>query len=737
MSVVRERTKWQEEIIRARHERRAPFNTEPEYYSESAKEFYKSQVELEKHRAKAEFEKRLREMRRQARVHALQEFYRQIQRQRMELIAQLAIQERKAIKAAPFNVRRLIAQQYQQRRMKALEEFKLHVAEATKEFMLKLESELEKWEKSQRQQFQINIQKWEEQTWKDIEKQLQTSLEKAIASVPKGAKIKEVKFEEGAWKISYEVKQEQVTLPKTIEQPKTWTEQFAESFITPFEIGIMIGEKITGKTIPKEMKEQVIPPVEKGMKSTIIGVSASFESLLKGMGHFSIEAFVKGPGKEFVPPTELQSQTQKILHEALGPSPPTLSGAATSSLISRLGVDVGADIEWAKLAEMERKYPGYMAGTLMGDIAISWMFGEAFGRLWQKIRGGKVTKLVGGVEDERIFIEKGRLVSIRKIKPIFKTERISFEEYRYLKELTRYFQPKRVELYGEKLLAPTWKKWPLPARAFHPPEPFFAAAKQVPSYGVKSYGYLFGERMIKIWQFTSEKFKLPTITEKIIVRSPAFKAPAKMVSTRIYTLAYVAGEIDKQVYLNFLKNVPVEVGQKWLKQMGAVSPFILRKAPSSTVPVVTQILKVELQTPSLIEKMIAGFTLKSLISAPAFKAKPTIKTPIKTEINIKAFSLPAINIKTIPKTGIKLLPKLKLEHEETLKQSLESETIPKITLPLPLPKLPSEFKLPKPKRRKRKKPVGFYGWIGLEVPVPSAKQILKFVLGGKKSRRKR
>jgi len=369
-----------------------------------------------------------------------------------------------------------------------------------------------------------------------------------------------------------------------------------------------------------------------------------------------------------------------------------------------------------------------MAGTLMGDIAVSWLLGEAFGKLWQRIRGGKVTKLVGAVEDETIFVEEGRLVSIRKIKPIFKTERISLEEYRYLKQLTRYFQPKEVELYGEKLVAPTWKEWPLPGKAFHPPEPFIAAAEKVPGYGYKVSGFRFGEKLIKIWQYVPpEKLELPTITEKIIVRSPAFKAPPKLVSTRIYTLARVTGEIDKQVYLNFLKNVPIEVGQKWLKQMGAVSPQILRKVPSTTIPVSTQILKVELQTPSLIEKMIAGFTIKSLISAPAFKAKPTIKT----EINVKEFSLPTISIKSMPKTGIGQLPKLK--PKLSLKQSLEIETVSKMKISIPK----EEFKLPRLKGRKRKKPVGFYGWLRLEVPIPSAKEILSLVVGGKKSRRKR
>ena len=146
------------------------------------------------------------------------------------------------------------------------------------------------------------------------------------------------------------------------------------------------------------------------------------------------------------------------MHKLIGPSPPTASGVGFSYTLSPIIGTEAAKAEYRRLMEWEKRYPGYIGGTVTGDILISLLLGEGFGRIYRRIRGGKVTKLVGAVEDETIFVEEGRLVSIRKIKPMFKTERISLEEYRYLKQLTRYFQPKEVELYGEKLVAPTWKE---------------------------------------------------------------------------------------------------------------------------------------------------------------------------------------------------------------------------------------------------------------------------------------
>ncbi|RLG99740.1 hypothetical protein DRO19_01475 [Candidatus Bathyarchaeota archaeon] len=702
----------------------------------------------EKRKAEKEFMKKLSQQKAVARQEALAEYQKVMENLRAQFMAKLSREEKETLKRTPMNLRRMVKQQLQLRRAEAIRQFELKAKKAEEQYKLELEKQLSAWEKSQIQEFAKQEQKWAKSIYQqldvkyeELEKSLETSLEQALASIPQGAEIKEIKFEEGAWKISYEFKREQATLPKTIEQPKTWTEQFAEWYSSAPIPGRMLKEALGDLfRVPKPVRQIT----EKSPVShSIVGDVASFESFVKGIAHISVELtpprFTPKEAGDLFKPLQIRAiehpevfvehrKWQMKMHKLIGPSPPTLSGVAFSYALSPIFGTEAAEAELKRLMEWEKRYPGYIEGTVLGDVLISILLGEGFGRLYRRIRGAKVTRLVGAVEDERIFVEEGRLVSIRKIKPIFKTERISLEEYRYLKELTRYFQPERVELYGEKLLAPTWKEWPLPAKAFHPPEPFIAAAEKVPSYGYKVSGFRFGEKLIKIWQYVPpEKLELPTITEKIIVRSPAFEAPVKLVSTRTYTLAQVVGEIDRQVYLNFLRNVPVEVGQKWLKQMGAVSPQILRKVPSATIPVSTQILKVELQTPSLIEKMIAGFTLKSLISAPAFKAKPAIKT----EINVKEFSLPTISIKSMPKIGIGQLPKLK--PKLSLKQSLEVETVSKMKISIPK----EEFKLPRLKGRKRKKPVGFYGWLRLEVPIPSAKEILSLVVGGKRRRKRK
>ena len=511
----------------------------------------------------------------------------------------------------------------------AIRQFEIKLMKKLPEVEQKLSSQIESalsaWEESAKQQLELSIEEWEKRAWQKFETELLPQL--------KESKEAEV-------------------------QQETWTERLAESFITPFELGMAIGEKITGKTIPKEMKEQLVPSHEKGMKSAVIGISASLESFLKGIGHISIETLIKGPGKEFIPPTEMQSQVQALLHEALGPSPPTLSGAVTSSFISKLGYDVGAEIEWARLAEMERKYPGYIAGTIMGDILISWMTGKAFSKAWQKIRGAKLKRLAYAEEVETLtaYPEKGKVEAITKTKPYVRYERVSLQAAKEIDEVLKRFQPEEILMAGEQKVykfdigAKEYAVEILSHEAERRAEPYIQAIMGKQTFVSK---FDFKSPFEKAWRISIyspeemtktkwllEKIKSLFITKqpssriitKTLIQTPKIKgkyvSPISQYSFRYYTGFQITGKMTPEAYAKVSKALPSAFRQT----MGGITTEQVTKqliTSPKMIKVATDIIGIEY--PSAFLPKLLGISPLAL-KAPTMKEirKPTVTPSINS-----------------------------------------------------------------------------------------------------------
>ena len=594
----------------------------------SAREQYAPQIEMEKRRAKAEFEKKLRVRKRQIRKLALQMFHSQLQAERKQLIAKLTVQEKQAVKAAPFNIRRLIAQQYRQQRMRALEEFSLRAKEAFKEFNLKLESQLEEWEKSQRQQFQKSIQKWERQTWKEIEnkierqieQQLKASLNQALKSVPEGAEIKELKFEEGAWKITYASETQQVS-----KQPSTYSSDELLKRLMP--------------TLPPVIGGKLVFEASKGSKE-----AATILKRFEKRQVVRAKAILSG----FTP---------------FYPSPTSVAIESALTWSTEPFKEFALDPEYAILSASSE-----ILGFITLGEALSWA-------------GGKIG---GWIRQTETYQKLARTIKFCRVYRFY---------YEHFKVPAKAFYQTRIKLPAEKLLYKHILR--------RTPKGLAPQVVDIPEFVKPTAMDLWKQEAA--WQ---------------IAESPKTSA---LLLTKYYRPTS--------------KHVSAWVSEHWLKKAtGGISYATVKPQLERFIPIqerkLPYIPTLELKTSKITSRsIITSSVIFSAFRLP-FKTKIESKPVIRQVGKISVKITPKISTKTLTQSLEISTPTLKLKTKLSNIQTFKSEKTIEIP-PLSLPE--SEFKLPKPKRRKRKRPIGFYGWIGLEVPVPSARQILKFVLeGGRK-----
>jgi len=741
-------------------------------------------IDLE--RAKAEAKRRYQPIIEREKEKAQKQFRQLIAQEKAEFLRQIQYRQKRVLKQTPMNIRSLMAKQLAVERAEALRQFEIQASQAEKQF----------------------LRQWEEERWKEIEKSLESSLEKAIASVPKGAEIKEVKFEEGAWKISYEVKQEQVTLPKTVKQPKTWTEQFAEWYSSAPIPGRMLKEALGDLFgVPKPVRQIT----EKSPVSrSIIGDVASFESFVKGIAHISVELtpprFTPKEAGDLFKPIQIRAiehpetfiehrKWQMEMHELIGPSPPTLSGVAFSYALSPIFGAESAKVEYKRLMEWEKRYPGYIGGTVSADVLISLLLGETAGKVGGWIKQTKTYKeLVRTVKFSRayrFYYEKFKI----PISAFYQTKiKLPVEKFLYKKSPWLYRRVFGKHVYYGLQAQLEWIDYEKPVakgtaglleKAFG--MPYFRSESLYRPMPTKEWTrVLYKEWLaprLKIERQLTWELSLypafPVTTKGLELQKQMYSGGLLPSSEKIMQAERVKLPSGKTIYwtprasLEFEQSVrglmPNRLfipkppsGEKWFRvmrgkpttpmsrtleramfgklSMGGLSseliltrPNILYQPPSPQTfyKGITKQFKTEPEIklpnlPKIIRKSKPTLKTEKLLGS-LISTVPSISTEAKTAIEVKAESITA----QIQKTPMTLqTPTLKMKSRLI---TIETKEIEKA---IEIPKFPSrlkpELKLPKPKMRKKKKPVGYYGWVGLEVPVPSAKQILKFVLGGRK-----
>ncbi|MEM1589122.1 MAG: hypothetical protein QW175_01725 [Candidatus Bathyarchaeia archaeon] len=251
-----------------------------------------------------------------------------------------------------------------------------------------------------------------------------------------------------------------------------------------------------------------------------------------------------------------------------------------------------------------------------------------------------------------------------------------------------------------------------------------------------------------------------TVFQKYFLGGLEFEPGAKIASRQI-TGVQLFGKIDPQVYLRFLKNVPAEMSQSWLKQMGGLS---LPQIATLTKPIEVAITAIPIQAAfTLTPSIIGGITASKLSSA--FKkneattmkmAAPTIPKRITREtampkifefpeIKEEVWSVPEIKMKvwSAPIEGAGQSQKITQKTVQKLSAKIQLPTTVSTSIPSSMFRIPfgrGEWRRDLFRRGKRRRDL--FGWYRWDYPTLSPSKLLKSFglnvrLGKRGGRRKR
>ncbi len=324
------------------------------------------------------------------------------------------------------------------------------------------------------------------------------------------------------------------------------------------------------------------------------------------------------------------------------------------------------------------KVEGAVEGAAFG--AAFSVGAEAVGAGLSRFRGYRVNRVVGASEFEKVTASQEQILSERLTRLDVVAEDVPRSYGRYLERYSRYFNAKTLELGGtEKVVMRGGDEIDTFMRSsltFRDAEAFVNAAQGKSSLSQKGVGVdsVFAERMV----VTSARAKGKVYQRTVISGEPNFIAEKTLIE-RDFTTAQFFGTMDRQVYLDFLRNVPPKVQQSWLRQMGGLSYEQQQK---------TKLVSDEVQ----LYTNIAGFSQKTL-----YVPKIVPLTRLRSETRVTQTT------KTVPFTGVKaavaVQPQLKVSQQKVstrlkytqqsqLKQQQRSETTQTNTPYLPMPQTP-------------------------------------------------
>lgn len=207
----------------------------------------------------------------------------------------------------------------------------------------------------------------------------------------------------------------------------------------------------------------------------------------------------------------------------------------------------------------------------------------------------KVTRVTGASEIEKITVTDSSIQSQRLTGLRTETSKVPQNYGKFLKENQKFFLPDEVDVAGtEKVFMRGGGEYELYEKAYQSTreaEPYLNAAKGVNSLSAK--GVMVDDTSGVRTIVTSSKSPGKVLTETSLYGKDVI-GPEKILADRNLTGVKFYGDIDRQVYLKYLKNVPEGTSQDWLKQMGGLSYEQLTKpqAPSK-VRVFTDVIGVE------------------------------------------------------------------------------------------------------------------------------------------------
>ena len=526
-----------------------------------------------------------------------------------------------------------------------------------------IERQIEEWAKIQKEQVKLEIEA-------EKQKQLRQFMEKTMPTVIRPKIIKFLKEKEEYersvefWtKLGYPEyagKYAPIKIPEGMEiesiretkhgleikfkQPKTWTEQWIE---------------LAEANVPKPIREvlpfvspiysslypwaSAFPELKKLPWHLQYGVIASFESLAKGVPHLAVQLWPFA-----------SEEWKKGAHKWIGPMPSSFSGAVVSSAIGAV-TGKGVAEPWRELLEWERKYPGYTAGTILGDILASLLISKGIEKLWVRIRGVEAVKIKAVEEFENLMAQEKILRAYTTSRIITEKVRIPYRYYTWLDEFMEHFTPEEIVLAGREtsFLLKTPISYRRLVELSRPAQPYISAIEKTGAifkqavfsprnFAVAERIIYTGPQKLSLWQKLMIKLGKRQAQAQLIEQYVKFESSFPVfgeggkVTSRHFTRALIKGTIEKQ-YLEqlFEKATKIELPGFGISQiMGGISPKA--KLAPSTFTVFSDIVAFE--SPKFAPKLL-GFTAFSSTKLPSFTSQPI--TPKK----LRAPSIPKPEIK--------------------------------------------------------------------------------------------
>jgi len=243
-----------------------------------------------------------------------------------------------------------------------------------------------------------------------------------------------------------------------------------------------------------------------------------------------------------------------------------------------------------------------------------------------RIMGYRATRVKGAAEIEKSVISpEGDTVTSERLTSLkLENERLSYRYGKFIKENQRFFVPDEVDFAGKETVAMRGggELDIYPDQSYNsasrPAEPYLNAAKGKNSLIAQTFAS--GDDFVSREIVTTGKLPGRVYQKTVVSKSGGFIGAETTLTERSLSTAQFFGDIDSQVYLKYLKVVPKDVSQSWLKQMGGLSyEQIVKPTSPKTIRVFTDYVdvspsKVSMPTIAAISALQKSPTQQSLAS---------------------------------------------------------------------------------------------------------------------------
>jgi hypothetical protein len=413
------------------------------------------------------------------------------------------------------------------------------------------------------------------------------------------------------------------------------------------------------ETTKTGIMEKRLPTTEEVV--TAAGVSAASAAILSGVGS-AVAPAVSGAVSKVAPTV---AGKLGAAGEALAAS--GLKGFAAREIVGSVGGAVFGGAEAA--IEGKDVLKGAVAGAVAGaaGMAAAQITYSGLSRLEQELLGVKAYRVKGG-ESRELFRETDEAIGkVEVMKVDVEPTRITKQQA----EVLRYMQTEEVHMAGTRNVI--LKGGGDVLKYTEQVETVFKETASDIMEAASRGGGIIGEMKfrVKAPEFIGERLMMPEYAA----------------ATTKYTGVQVFGKIDPQVYLSYVKNVPPQISQSWLTQMGGLPVEQLTQVTRPINVVAHEVFALPVQRIPLTP--FFGTITPPSSGLKTFLEEPSIITP-KLQPQFE---------KTAPEPFIAPLVQPKTTPKPEQVERIVPHVLPKVTPKPSLIDLPNEILRPEPKHK--------------------------------------